>query len=239
MVRANRNLSWKHLMAAASLAGFGCGGSSQGTEPQDMSAAEHERAAGAEQAQAEQHSEQYDPAATSQTARCAKAVCWTSDTNPTAQHEGDMAKHRQLAADHRAAGKSLLDAEARACVGISEEDRDTSPFYHREDIASVSDVNKSEARGKAQIETAVGSRVVFRAVPGLTAEWLQRLVDCHMARAAAVGYEMPEMPFCPLAVKGANATVTSTGDGFAVEITSGDGKSVEEIRRRAKALSQS
>ena len=41
--------------------------------------------------------------------------------------------------------------------------------------------------GKSSTQKDVGATVVFRAVPGMTAEWLQRVVDCHLARAAAVG----------------------------------------------------
>lgn len=81
-----------------------------------------------------------------------------------------------------------------------------------------------------------GAVVTFRAVPGLTAEWLQRLVDCHLARNAARGHVVPEMPNCPLVPKGAAATVRSTGDGFAVSISSSDDATAREIRARAERL---
>ena len=70
----------------------------------------------------------------------------------------------------------------------------------------------------------------------MTAEWLQREVDCHMARNAALGYQMPEMSECPLMIKGATATVTSTGNGFAVSIRSDDMTAATDIRHRAEAL---
>jgi hypothetical protein len=82
----------------------------------------------------------------------------------------------------------------------------------------------------------VGARVVFRALPGMTAEWLQRVVSCHLARNASVGFDMPEMSYCPLAVKGASATVNSTGDGFAVDIKGADAASIDQIIKRAKTL---
>jgi hypothetical protein len=56
----------------------------------------------------------------------------------------------------------------------------------------------------------------------MTAEWLQRLTDCHIARNAALGHVAPAMPDCPLVPMGVTARVTSTGGGFAapgVQIT--------------------
>ena len=82
----------------------------------------------------------------------------------------------------------------------------------------------------------VGSTVVFRALPGMTAEWLQRVVDCHVARSAAAGFDMPEMSFCPLELKDVKATVASTGDGFAVNVSSENPATVAEIQKRAQAL---
>ena len=132
----------------------------------------------------------------------------------------------------------LVDAEARSCAGISEEDRDTSPFYHREDIQSVSPLTTKTQSGKGGvISKEVGSTVVFRAVPGLTAEWLQREVDCHIARSAAGGHNMPEMDYCPLMVKAVKATVSSVGNGFAVDISGEDHATIAEIQKRAQALS--
>src|SRR5699024_11191603 len=116
-------------------------------------------------------------------------------------HRKDAERHRKLAEKHRAASKALVDAEQRFCSGIPEADRDTSPFYHREDLRAVqglknapdaSDVYSGGATSAVeiqQIEKEVvgpgglqGARVTFRAVPGMTAEWLQRVVDCHLAR---------------------------------------------------------
>jgi len=39
----------------------------------------------------------------------------------------------------------------------------------------------------------------------MTAEWFQRIVDCHLARNASLGFSAAEMPYCPLNVKGVHA----------------------------------
>jgi len=65
---------------------------------------------------------------------------------------------------------------------------------------------------------------------------LQRVINCHLARAASVGHSMPEMPYCPLVPKGVTAKVVSAGDGFNVEIRSDDPAAAEEVVKRGQAL---
>ncbi len=217
------------------LAGAGCA-STSGTKPHDMSVASHEQAAMNEEQASAQHGQQYNADATASTQHCGRGACWTSVSNPTEQHQQHAAEHKKVAAEHRAAAQALRDAEASACAGLDEADIATSPFYHREDISEVARVPVSTQQGRHLQNDLVGGRVVFRAVPGMTTEWLQRLVDCHTARAAAVGYAMPEMAYCPLALKGVKATVSSTGTGFAIEMTSDDSATDAEIWRRVQAL---
>lgn len=216
----------------------GCGGTTAGAQPHDMSQAQHEAMASKEESTAAGHAEEYKPAASETKEECspAKRICWTSTTNPTEPHKEDAEKHRKMAADHRAAAQALRDAEAKACSGIPDDDRDTSPFNHREDISEVKEHVIDVHVGKGTEKKTTGADIVFRAVPGMTAEWLQRIVDCHLARASAVGHDMPEMSYCPLVLKNVTAKVTSTGSGFAVAVTSDNADTVKEILRRANAL---
>ena len=206
-----------------------------------MSASEHEAMASQEEKSSQTHSTQYDPAASSTKRTCSVgrgAACWTSTTNPTAPHERDAAHHRELAAQHRAGSEALRNAEAFSCSGVPEEDRDNSPFDHPDDIRSVSPLREDIRMGKSNSSRMAGAEVVFRAVPGMTAEWLQRVVDCHLARNAAIGHETAaaDMPRCPLTLRGVQASVRSVGDGFAVAIRSDDTATSEEILRRAESL---
>ncbi len=107
---------------------------------------------------------------------------------------------------------------------------------HREDIASVEPSYQTVRSGKTETRELHGATVVFRALPGLTAPWLQRVVDCHLARNAALGHAVPEMPYCPLVPKGVSATVTETRDGFAVTISAKDAETANEILTRSKGL---
>jgi hypothetical protein len=225
----------------------GCA-SDPGTHPHDLSVVQHESAARQEETRATAHGAEYDPAAAKDSTVCGQAgtirpatqsgpPCWTSRSNPTEQHTREAAEHRELAAKHRAASAALVQAEQRACAGIDEDDRDISPFYHREDIASVGPVEiLPRYSGKSSPDQVVGAAIAFRPVPGITTEWLQHVVNCHLARASAAGHEMPEMLYCPLALKGVQATVSSAGDALAVRVTSDDTATAQEILRRAQML---
>lgn len=226
-------------LTAACMISISACASTPGARPHDMSEVQHEAAASSEEAAAASHTAEYEPGATQTVEKCGPGgrACWTSVQNPTEEHRHDAEKHRKMAADHRAAAQALRDAENRACAGLSDDDRDTSPFYHREDIASVKPHVVDVRIGSRQLtKKANGADIVFSAVPGLTAEWLQRIVDCHVARASAVGHDMPEMNYCPLVLKNVSAKVSSTGTGFVVAVTSDDPETAKEILRRADAL---
>lgn len=222
-----------------------CGGATQGTRPHDMSAASHETTAANEQTASSEHEARYDPEAKKRVERCQGRspepgvdTCWTSVTNPTAEHLNHAEQHRKAAAQHRVAAQALRDAESRACVGVPNADRDESPFDHREDVESVEPLYVGTSGGKTSSKRLVGATVAFRAVPGMTAQWLQRVVDCHLARNAALGHDVPEMAYCPLVPKGASATVVANRAGFAVNIQGDTQESVQEILRRAQGLTQ-
>lgn len=230
---------------------FACA-TTPGSKPQDMTVAGHEAASAEAEQQAAIHMQDFDPRAKSVRERCTRSgplpgeherwapgnagsnavPCWSSTVNPTRIHLDEVRMLRRAAADHRAAAKALQEAEASACTTIPPEERDISPFFNREDIERVD----LEYATTSADKTLVGATIVFRATPGLTAEWLTRSVECHLARSAAAGHEMPEMAYCPLVPRGVSAAVKSTGTGFAVTITSSDSQSAAEVVRRAQAL---
>jgi hypothetical protein len=218
-----------------------------GASPHDMSAAHHDAMATAEHAEAELHSAQYDPNAQGVVTRCPGGAaigfktdaCWTTTMNPTAEHLEHAEEHRRRAADHRAASKALRDAEARACNGVSSADRDISPFEHREDIESITPLYSMPSGKHPTTRTLDGAIVMFRAVPNMTAQWLQHVVDCHLARNATLGFDVPEMHHCPLVLKGVSAAVTPTRNGFAITVRSDDPEVAREVLRRLQTSTTS
>ncbi len=221
----------------------GCAARNPGARPHDMGAAEHEATATTHDTEADAAAANYDPAATETHRKCGggkgRHPCWTVVTNPTDAWLTEAADHRKMAAEHRAASEALRTAEETACAGLDEDERATSPFERAAaDIAGVEPYTVHRG-GKQPDERLVGAVVTVRAVEGLTTEWLERVAECHLARNAAVGHDMPEMPDCPLVPKGASVTVTSTGTGFAVAIRSGDDAAAADILARARRLTSS
>lgn len=198
------------LSSAISIAAIGvaaCTGARDGTRPDDMGVAGHEAA----------------------------AVHWLSAANPGAEDQAKYQRAHAVAAQHRAAAQALFYAEARACVGIAFDDRDISPFARLQDIESVAEVlHRPPQQDNSISPTLRGASIRFRPVPGLTREWLQRIVDCHLARNASLGHPT-EIP-CPLALKGVNAVVKEAGAGLVVEVTSVDSEVASEILARSQRL---
>jgi len=201
-----------------------------------MSVADHERAGQSQAAAATvdaapstPHAAQYDPTATG------SEPSWTAISASNEDNARAAEAHRSQAADHRAASAALREAEGRACVGISQSNRDMSPFDHTDDITNVAPLSEPTGDDSGR-KRMVGATVTFRAVPGMTAEWVQREVNCHLARNLSLGNVVPEMPNCPLVPKGAQARVTSTGNGFAVSIRSDNESTAREILARAQRL---
>ncbi len=215
----------------------------KGSRPHDMGEAAHEAEAATHDEEAAAHDSQYDPAARETYSTCGSngrhryAGCWTSVTNPTQEHLRAAESERKAATAHREASRALARAEDRACLGISPDDRDMSPFMHVEDIVSVEPHLRTRSGGKDGPNTTIdGATITFLAVPGMTTEWLQRVVDCHVARNAVLGHDLPEMYACPLVPKGAQAQARSTGNGFAVDVWSSRAETGEDILSRARRL---
>ncbi len=228
-----------------------CAATTPGGQPHDMSAVAHTEADREHTHAAKEHAAAYRPDAAVERTRCSSGrarpgpnaaaieeICWSSVENSTDAHRSMAEEHERQAADHRAASAALSEAETMACAGIAPADRDMSPFEHREDIAAVKPLRRNEfdARTKIPPEMLLGAVVTFRAVPGLTGEWLQRVVSCHLARNAALGHVVPEMPDCPLVPNGVEARVSSAQDGFAIAVSSNNPKTAREILSRAERL---
>jgi hypothetical protein len=160
------------------------------------------------------------------------SVCWTSTLSAARAFDVHVDQRYLAAAERRRTSQALRDVEATACDGVSIADRVESPFAHREDILDVEEVSSPGSDGRV----SRGARVQFRDVPGLTAQRLQHIVDCHLARDAVLGHDVVEMSYCPLVPLGARATVHAGSNGYFIEVLSDDERAGREIERRARAL---
>jgi hypothetical protein len=125
-------------------------------------------------------------------------------------------------------------APETACKGVPEAQWSGAPLTDPQDIRAVQEVKTEPPASETETVVArAGARILLRAQPGMTVEWLQQVAECHLAR---VGAASARVAASPLDVKGASVAVHSAGDGFAVEITSADRKAAKEILARAQAL---
>jgi hypothetical protein len=121
------------------------------------------------------------------------------------------------------------------CVGVPDAERYVWLVTNRQDVVAVQEVKTQEPMVYSVTpEPHAGARILLAARSGETAEWIQRIAECHIAWNAARGY--PRDASSALDVKGAVVHVSSTGDAFAVEITSTDVRAAREILRRVRAL---
>lgn len=121
---------------------------------------------------------------------------------------------------HEAAAQRLREAERAACVDVAEVDRDEWPFARPDRIAGV-DMLRGRIFPKHP-EQSVGIALSFRAEPGMTQQWLARVIECHLAHHAVVGDAAERGSTCPLSLEGVTVAVGSTPTGFLVSITSRD-----------------
>jgi hypothetical protein len=142
--------------------------------------------------------------------------------------QGDQAQQ------HLDAAKRLRDDEQVACYGVPETDRIQGPFARADQIASVEVVRERGEFPKGPLQP-VGVTVNLRAEPGMTQQWLGRVVACHMAHLAVVGqHPRPS----PLSVANTTVAVSSSPTGFRVTVTSHDRDIARSVVDRGQELAQ-
>jgi hypothetical protein len=216
------------LLSALAVAASGCIGCASTISPGSMSVAQHEAVAKAD-----------DDAANSKlcaapTDAANDGPCWGAQTDETKR---EVAELRRKAAEHRNAA-AVLKAEQAACTGVSEADRVQSPFSHQEDIVSVQPLIERLPDGGTR---QAGAVIEFRKVPRLTTEVFQKILDCHIARDTAFGFDERELEYCPLNVnplglQKLSATVAERPNCFMVKLYADNEKAAKEVLARAQKL---
>jgi hypothetical protein len=143
------------------------------------------------------------------------------------------ARDAEDALAHMAAAHDLRRAEQAACFEVPDAERDAGPFARREQIAGV-EVLRERANTKAAVQP-VGVAIYLRTAPGMTEQWIGRVIECHLAHQAVVGTRLAEQA-CPLSVEDARIGLSSTPTGFRVSITSKDVTVARSLIDRCHAL---
>ncbi len=100
--------------------------------------------------------------------------------------------------------------------------------------------NVEEARGGSQSELR-GAIVNVQAIAGVTAEWLDRALECHSAQRVLGQNAQPGGPDDPFWLPGSvvDIDVRSAKDGFRVAVAGFTPRDAEQILSRAKAFAKS
>jgi hypothetical protein len=135
-------------------------------------------------------------------------------------------------AEHLEAARRLRDNERSACTEVPDRDRDEGLFAMRDRIVAVKEV-REKVYPKAPPQL-VGVSIDLRATPGVTEQWIGRIIGCHVAHYAVVG--AAGAPPSPLLAPGAQLRVSSTSDGFRISVTSKDADVAREALSAGRAL---
>jgi hypothetical protein len=144
--------------------------------------------------------------------------CGSSETNTQAQTAANRANY----------------IENTRCAGVNEA-QPTAAILGGQTVLGVRPLysGKDPSKGDAN-EELHGAIVTVAAEPGVTPEWLNRMLECHSA-AATLGQLTDETDpfFLPGAV--VDITVQPAKDGFAINVSTNSPQDGQRILDRAKA----
>jgi hypothetical protein len=152
-----------------------------------------------------------------------------------ADHESAARTDPAEAQQHLQAARELREEERAACYGVPEADVVRDPLSHPDRITGVAVVRDRGEFPKAPLKP-VGVAIELRAEPGMTEQYLGRVIACHVAHVAVAG--MDPQP-SPLSVAHAHVSVSSTPVGFRVTVTSPDRDIARSVVDKGQELADS
>ena len=155
--------------------------------------------------------------------------CWDTGEERSAHDEyvAKLAAEHTEAADRRVDNQRVAD-EQTACAGLSQRELEHTPFSHRREIAEV--IPHREAGNPR------GVRIIWKPVPGLTADWMRQAISCHRARFERMGEPPIYHPHDPTLVAHATVRVEDHGGHLEVIIETPDDANGQLVIDRAQSL---
>ncbi len=154
--------------------------------------------------------------------------CWSVSHDASAAHDAAAERLREEARQHRAVARNLLDVERTFCTGLPADELTHTPLYHRHDIAGVEPYREGGE--------LAGARITFKAVPGLSPDYLSHALLCHRARMATLGYPTTYMAYDPAMLVHTHLAVDDQGGPIVVTIRADDDVTAAAVWSRAQAL---
>lgn len=142
------------------------------------------------------------------------------------------------AQNREAAVADARAAEAHSCVGISDPVHRAHPIFQPELVSQVTPLYREERHGRATFTRVRGAEIHVRATPSVTAQWLQRSLECHIARRELGRVSHNDVPNDPVYLPAGPASVhvREARDGFVVVLEGRDAAHAREVLSRARAL---
>ena len=156
------------------------------------------------------------------------APCWDPAEEHAAHQRYLAAREHKLAQEARRSANHMVETELAACRGLSPQELEHSPFAHRREIAAVVPHRVTGALR--------GVRVVWKPVPGLTADWMRSSIACHRARFERLGEPPIYFPEDPTLVARSTVTVEQRGNHVEVQIETADDMTGQVALERALDL---
>lgn len=126
-----------------------------------------------------------------------------------------------------------LAAEPAACQGLADRDREVVARLPRDIVEGVEPIFSQPLVLEPPVASVSpaslrGATVAVRPVPGLSAERLQRIVECGLAKNGQTDW--------PAVTAGTVATVRSGGDRFLVDLVAAREKDAQGVLEAARRL---
>jgi hypothetical protein len=125
---------------------------------------------------------------------------------------------------------------ASLCAGVPDAERSHPSVLQPPELEYVRQAMGEKRLIKTTIQELRGAELVVRAAPGLTRQWMARVLRCHIAYEDVTGLSLPEASLDPFRVDTAEVSFDETETGFLIRIRATNKSDGEEILARAQRL---
>jgi hypothetical protein len=132
--------------------------------------------------------------------------------------------------------KATPDQVAAICSGIPEKEWQRPIFFQASDIEGIRPFMGERRYIKFTLPELRGADIFVRAGPGITKQWVARVIRCHVAWHDVYGPASQESFEDPLVVGRPDLSFMDNEIGFVIRIAGHDKAEGEEILRRAQML---
>ena len=126
---------------------------------------------------------------------------------------------------------------ANLCAGVPDGEREHPSVLRPPELEGVREAMGERRLIKTSIQELRGAELVVRASPGMTKQWMARVLRCHIAYRDQTPAAMPAETFPdPLMVDRAEVTFDETETGFLIRIRGANKTEGKEILALAQQL---